>query len=118
MPAAAVVPHGRQAEDLDSGILPFGLFHCRDELTLSSFEDQDGSLAPSIPVEEIPVFRVEDPFDHRPGHLRKSRYEMMISQGKAGDAIHRVGNDARAFRKLAHHQALWSGVAAESTADF
>ena len=57
------------------------------------------------------VHRVEQVFDHGPGHDRESRHEMHRATARAvtaeaGDLVVRVGNDARACREHPHVEAV------------
>src|SRR5437870_3843183 len=104
--ARARLAHAGQAEGLQAAVALLQFDHQRRDDRFGKVIDDDRGLGFRRAVKQMRIALVEHPLDHGPGHHRESRDEMVVFQGKPGDAVVRIGNDARATRKFAHFEPL------------
>ncbi len=104
-PIAAVADRWqRKGAHAGMGLLHF--LHQRRDQRLGGLVNHHGAFGLRRAIEVLGVLGLENRLDHRPCHHRKPRHEVVARDGKAGNAVERVGDDARPLWELSHFQAL------------
>jgi hypothetical protein len=105
-PPVATVSQRRQAEGAHRRKVLLDLQHDRHDRRFGRAEDQQRALGNRFRIEMRGVFRIEHGFQHRPGHRRKTREEMVAIHRESRNTVERIRNDAGALWEFAHRQTL------------